>query len=308
MPAVSVVITTFNRADLLPRAIRSILRQTMGDFELIGVDDGSTDTTSAIVHRFGDPRIIYAPRPHRGVSAARNEAIRHSTAPYVAFLDSDDEWEPTKLQVQLDHFARLPENVGIVYSACIDVDGSGRVVRIDRPPAAGRGYVFERLLVTQWITFSTIMARREVFDTLEGFHEGLISGSDREWLLRVSRRYAFDFVPEPLARYRFHPGTMMRDDLRARIVFTEMILKDYAAELRTRPRVHARKYVTLGYLYLRLDEPRRARQAFRRAVSVTPGFLPAYFHLALSSGGWRWWRRISETRKLRSGRGGLVAL
>ncbi len=101
IPAVSVVITTFDRADLLPRAIRSALRQTMGDFERIVVDDGSTDATPRVVQSFEDPRIIYVPRPHRGVPAGRNEAIRHATAPYLAFLDSDDEWEPTKLQVQL---------------------------------------------------------------------------------------------------------------------------------------------------------------------------------------------------------------
>jgi len=172
-------------------------------------------TGSAAVHR----------KYLRDVLRRRNEAIRHATAPYLAFLDSDDEWEPTKLQVQLDHFACLLENVGIVYSACIDVDGSGHVLRIDMPPAAGRGFVFERLLLTHWITFSTVMVRREVFAPLEGFDERLVSGSDREWLLRVSRRYAFAFIAAPLARYRFHSGTMMKDDLRARMLFTEMILQ-----------------------------------------------------------------------------------
>ncbi len=110
------------------------------------------------------------------------------------------------------------------------------------------------------------MVRREVFVPLEGFDERLVSGSDREWLLRVSRRYA--------------------------------------AELRARPRVHARKYVNLGYLHLRLDEPLLARQAFRRAVAIAPGFLPAYLRLALSFGGWRCWRRMSEARKMRSARAG----
>lgn len=103
MPLVSVVIPTYNRAEFLPRAVESVLRQTVDDFELIVVDDASTDDTEAVVERFDDPRVEYVRHgTNRGGSAARNTGIERSSGEYIAFLDSDDEWYPRKLERQVE--------------------------------------------------------------------------------------------------------------------------------------------------------------------------------------------------------------
>src|SRR3972149_5848331 len=165
-----------------PRPLRSPLQQTMTDLEVIVLDDGSTDQTRDVVVEFADPRIRHFSRPHRGVAAARNEALLYARASLIAFLDSDDEWVPDKLDRQLRHLAGTAQSAGIVYSGFTSVhEDTGRRY-VYAPPAFGRGMVFAKLLETHWITFSTVVARREVFEAVGGFNEGLRTGSDREWL------------------------------------------------------------------------------------------------------------------------------
>ncbi|MCK5344238.1 MAG: glycosyltransferase family 2 protein, partial [Candidatus Heimdallarchaeota archaeon] len=115
-PIVSVILTTFNRAELLPRVIDSVLHQTFTGFELLIVDDFSQDQTSEIIRTFNDDRIKYVRHAeNRGLSAARNTGIFHAIGEYIAFLDDDDEWIPTKIEKQVRHIQRLPESVGMVY-------------------------------------------------------------------------------------------------------------------------------------------------------------------------------------------------
>src|SRR5687767_7523259 len=116
-PVVSVVLPTYNRAPLLGRAIRSVLGQSYTDFELIVVDDGSTDGTSGVVAGFRDKRIRYLPLARNtGAGAARNAGIRVARGKFVAFQDSDDEWLPAKLAKQMSAFERGPAKLGVVYS------------------------------------------------------------------------------------------------------------------------------------------------------------------------------------------------
>jgi len=112
---VSVVLPTFNRADTVGRAIRSVLDQTFTDLELIVVDDGSTDDTVAVLARFADPRLrVLRSTVNRGVSAARNKGIEEARGRFIAFEDSDDSWRPQKLQRQIDCLASAGEGVAVV--------------------------------------------------------------------------------------------------------------------------------------------------------------------------------------------------
>ena len=107
MAAVSVIITTYNRAHLVGKAIKSVLNQTFQDFELIVVDDGSTDNTEEVINSFNDTRIRYIRHKiNKGGNAARNTGLRNSKGEYIAFLDSDDEWLPEKLERQLEVFKK----------------------------------------------------------------------------------------------------------------------------------------------------------------------------------------------------------
>lgn len=304
MAAVSILTPTYNRADLLPRAVRSVLAQTFGDWELLVVDDGSTDGTGEVLEEFRDARIRYLPRPHRGIATSRNDALANATAPLLAFLDSDDFWDPQKLERQYAFFQSASPEVAVLYTGCRYIDDDGRLLRIVTPPPMGRGRVFDRLLYTHWIIFSTVMVRRQAIEAVGTFNETLVRGSDREWLLRMAHRFAFDFLPEPLAHFRIHPPTSMIANVPARILATETILNQYAEELRWRPRLLAHKYVTLGRLYLRAGDALSARRAMRQAIAVSPGSLRAYLHLALSYGGWIRWTRLSIARKSRRMQGG----
>src|SRR5262245_51722410 len=116
-PKVTVVIPVFNRAQAVQRAVASVLAQTCQDFEIIVVDDGSTDSTPAVVAALSDPRLtLIRHERNRGGSAARNTGYRAGSAPFVAFLDSDDEWLPTKLERQLEVFDNADDTLGLVYT------------------------------------------------------------------------------------------------------------------------------------------------------------------------------------------------
>jgi glycosyltransferase involved in cell wall biosynthesis len=119
MPLFSVVIPTYNRATSVRRAIDSVLRQTFDDYELIVVDDGSTDTTSDVVRGYGE-RIVYVSQPNRGVSAARNAGILRSAGEWIAFLDSDDEWLPGYLSKQAELVSKCADLAGAVMNGLID--------------------------------------------------------------------------------------------------------------------------------------------------------------------------------------------
>jgi glycosyltransferase involved in cell wall biosynthesis len=119
MPLFSVVIPTYNRAACVGRAIDSVLHQTFQDYELIVVDDGSTDDTGEVVRRYGD-RVMLVSQPNRGVSAARNAGISRAAGEWVAFLDSDDEWLPGYLSKQAEVVSKYPELVGAVMNGLID--------------------------------------------------------------------------------------------------------------------------------------------------------------------------------------------
>ncbi len=134
-PVVSIIVPTYNRAQLLPRAIRSVLRQTYANFELLIVDDGSTDETAAVVARaFSDPRITYWRLPNNsGVGAARNHGLEQARGRFIALLDSDDEWHPEKLELQVQALESAPDPThSACYCAYIYNHGRGNKIKPHR--------------------------------------------------------------------------------------------------------------------------------------------------------------------------------
>ena len=122
MPQVSVIIPTYNRAHLLSRAIKSVLNQTFQDFEIIIVDDASTDDTDKLVVSFHDSRVRYIQHEkNHGGGAVRNSAIKQAQGDYIAFLDSDDEWLPEKLEKQMKLFNGTSKKVGLVSAGAVDI-------------------------------------------------------------------------------------------------------------------------------------------------------------------------------------------
>ena len=208
-PRVSVVIPTYNRQDLVTEAIESVLTQTFSDFEIIVVDDGSTDETSSRMKAY-EGRVTYHVQKNQGVAAARNAGIRLARGEFVCFLDSDDLWEPSKLATQI-HFAEAHPEYALVATEIQGFDSNSEKIGSGKASlyTIRNGMVAEHLLFGNWIQTSTVMLRRTALDEVGWFDED-IGQFGEDWLLwmRVASRFPIYFLPEPLVSYRFHPGRL----------------------------------------------------------------------------------------------------
>ena len=192
----SVIIPTYNRASLLPRAIESVRKQTHTAWELWIMDDGSSDDTPAVLDACSDSRINHVRIAHGGVSAARNAGVRMSRSRAISFLDSDDEWLPNKLSRQLEYWAEHPE-LPLIYSSEIWMRGERQVT----PPEHYRGEsgrILSRAIRTSVISPSTAMLDKSIFEQLGGFDESYPVCEDYDLWLRLCSRYEVGWISEPL--------------------------------------------------------------------------------------------------------------
>lgn len=211
---VAVIIPTYNQSSFLGEAIQSVLAQTRPADEVIVVDDGSTDSTEAIVETFGS-RVRAIRQRNSGVAAARNNGVRSSSSDYLAFLDSDDVWLPRKLEVQINCFQSRPD-LGLVHCGVEDIDEQGRKLR-ERLDGV-EGAIADSLLEFNGTSIlgggSGAMMPRNVFDKVQGFDERLSTSADWDLYYRIARRYPVGFVPEVVLKYRLH-GSNMHGNARA---------------------------------------------------------------------------------------------
>ena len=197
MPAVSVVVPTYGRANILPRALDSVLSQTYSDFELIVVDDCSPDDTNKIVDSYSDNRIMYLRHEqNRGANAARNTGIKAANGEYLAFLDDDDKWLPEKLEQQMALYDKLDESFGLVYTGRRIVN-SDEVIERYIPQLEGN--IYPKLLRKNVIPSETPLIRTDCFDNVGLFDTGLRSCQDWDMWLRIAKNYKISFVPDILA-------------------------------------------------------------------------------------------------------------
>jgi glycosyltransferase involved in cell wall biosynthesis len=199
-PLVSVVIPTYNRARSLVRAVDSVLAQTYPAVELLIVDDASSDGTAAQLAPYLGRRVLF----HRssrncGAAVARNIGIGLSTGDLIAFLDSDDDWLPNKLQRQVDLFRSSQSDVGLLHTGAWQL--------VDNRPARAvvpryRGQIYDLLRRRNRINTSTVMVRRDVLQRVGGFDERLRASEDWDLWLRIAAEYLVDVLPEPLVRHR----------------------------------------------------------------------------------------------------------
>jgi glycosyltransferase involved in cell wall biosynthesis len=200
-PLVSVVIPSYNRGHCIGACIDSVLAQTLGDFEIIIVDDCSSDDTAARVQAFTDPRISYIRQPtNQGGAAARNVGIRRARGEFVAFLDSDDLWLPEKLAKQIDGFRKAGPQCGLSYTwlCCVDDDGN-ETLRI-HPNIDG--FCFQEILVSNFIgSFSNLVVRRDLLIEAGMLDENFRSCQDWDLFIRLCRNASVHCQPEYLVRY-----------------------------------------------------------------------------------------------------------
>jgi len=209
-PRVTVIVPTRNRARYLPQALASVFDQTRGDFELIVVDDGSTDRTQDVLGRVADPRMTVIRQDPRGISAALNAALASTRSPYVARLDDDDLWLPDLLETQVGALEERPD-AGFVYARCelMAADGAPRPGTHGAPlryPADP----FRSLLYGDCTTSITSVYRRGVLEEAGGWREGALYCEDWDLALRAARNHGVAFVDRVLGRVRRHESNSIR--------------------------------------------------------------------------------------------------
>lgn len=214
MTPVSVIIPTYNYGRFVADAVISAQSQTLKPIEIIVVDDGSTDGTEDVVRGLGE-QVRYIKQHHAGVCSARNRGVIESRGKLLAFLDSDDTWEPTKLEKQAAKFA-CDYEIGLVHCGMREfASESNATIRTyldgDEGWVAGAIALWERPVIIG--PGGSIMVSRVVFDEVGGFDERLTNGEDWEFCLRVARKYKIGFVAEPLVNYRNH-GTNATKNVR----------------------------------------------------------------------------------------------
>jgi glycosyltransferase involved in cell wall biosynthesis len=265
-PQVSVIIPTYNRAWVIKEAIDSVLAQDYAEFELIVVDDGSTDQTSDVLDTFGNVIKVFSQK-NKGVSAARNRGIAEASGNFIAFLDSDDLWHPQKLSSQIDFFNQTPDAL-ICQTEEVWIRNGLRVNPKKRHKKPS-GMIFKPSLKLCLVSPSAVMIRRRLFDRVGGFDETLPACEDYDLWLRISCRFPIHLIDTPLIVKRgghddqlskgagldkfrikaikkiIKSGLLSEDQYRAAVKTLKKKCAIYAAGCRKRGRTDEANYYTL---------------------------------------------------------------
>jgi glycosyltransferase involved in cell wall biosynthesis len=228
MSTVDIIIPAYNAARFLPSALDSVIAQTYESWRILLVDDGSTDNTEKLVATYSarlGSKLKYIKQPNGGLPAARNTALRHASAEFLALLDADDVWLPQRLAKTLNAFAGAPQ-VGLVYGFISRVDMQGALIETHnarKKHEQGRiaSHIYRRTID---LPCPTITFRKECIEAVGLFDESLRATEDRDLWLRIAQRYEVRLVPEVIALYRVSANAMTTDPermLRAQLQFIE---------------------------------------------------------------------------------------
>ncbi|MBM4260379.1 MAG: glycosyltransferase [Deltaproteobacteria bacterium] len=280
-PKVSVVIATYNRANFLPKTIRSVLNQRFQDLETIVVDDGSTDNTTQVLEEF-QGRICYFHQANRGPSAARNLGVKNARAPWIAIQDSDDLCAPNHLEI-LYGYAQQHPDCGMVFANGSYLGGAEHnretIIPTEKSRRlAARGVQLEDIFDKSIVRLQAALISKSCYQAVGGHDESLRISMDLDLAFRLMNRYPVAYLDEVVFYYRKHGGNISGNQelrLLENIRVIEKLLADNpkAEQLLGARRVAAR----LAYRYYRLAKGRwqagqkeQARQALRSAVALRP--------------------------------------
>lgn len=286
MPKVSVVIPTYNRAKLVTQAIDSVLAQTYEDFEIIVVDDGSTDNTcEALEPYIREKKIRYIYQENLGEPGARNTGIRVAEGEYIAFLDSDDLWLPTKLAVQMDVFEK-GHSAAVVFSAASEFDDRGNENVRESSKLLRSGYIYKDLILRKRSRCtSSALVRRKHLMVVGLFDESLTeTGADWDLFLRLARNYKVLYVSDCLVKRRVHP--VPDYDLKKmeahQQILEEIFRRDNLGSI-FRRRVYAKAYYSWGLAYLKYSFLKEARREFIKSFMANPLKFESFIYVLLTS-------------------------
>lgn len=287
-PVVSVIMAAYNHAGFISDAISSVLGQSWKDFELIVVDDGSTDATAEVVASFGD-RVRYTYQANQGQGSARKTGIALSSGEYVSFLDDDDVWLPTYLETVMAILQPHPQ-IGALYAACQVIDDQGnrlpQVMSRIVPPER----MYDALVEGGWFPPLVVTVRKSVLDDVGPPDEALRGTDDWELWLRVAGKHVFVGIPDVLALYRMHAGGlsanpehMLQDKVRAITKHFGPGEGDPAVWSRVRRRAYGGAYRLAALAHMENRDPAAGKHRLRQALLIYPEYaerLDLFYELA----------------------------
>ncbi len=289
-PLVSFVVPCYNYARYLGECLKSIFGQEGGhDFEIVAVDDGSTDGTRQVLHSFADPRLrVITHQRNLGHAATINEGLNYARGLLIARIDPDDRYKPAFLSMAIEKFRAFPE-IGLVYGNVALIDAEGKVTLEAADRAHGgkdfKGNEFLRLLEKNFICSASVIARREAWQQVPPVPQRL-AFHDWYFTLMMARRFEFYYVDRVIADYRVHEANyhakIAREKREEASIF--WLLSQIYRERETNPdlerakqrikkRVWASHYVDIGEKYFGFEMYRDARRCYLTIVCYQPGLL-----------------------------------
>jgi glycosyltransferase involved in cell wall biosynthesis len=280
-PLVSVVIASYNMGVSLPLAVQSVLDQTYTNYEVIIIDDGSTDDTQAGLKPYLlDSRVKYFYQENKGQTVAKNKGISETKGHFIAFLDADDIWSPDKLEKQMPCFSLSP-SIGVVYSnvGYIDEHGAG----IDGWKINFHsGWVSGKLLIDNFVPFSSVVVRRECFEKVGLFDKRYRMGIDYDLWLRMSVHYEFYYLDAVTFQYRVWSGQMSHN-YKKRFECAIAMMRSFIEQNPSLVHKHivneawAHTYVSKGTCIARVEKNKiAALREYVRSLGYVPTYIPAW--------------------------------
>ena len=288
-PLVSVIIPAYNSADFIDEALKSVFDQTYKDLEIIVVDDGSTDDTRAVLEKYGD-RVNYHYQDNNGPASARNRGIKLARGKYIAFLDADDLWLPTKLEKQVA-LIKNRENLGFVTTGVCSFDENGDYgFATYKRDKLMKGDIARNIFLKSDVGTPTVMARKQVFDEIGLFDEEIRYAEDDNMWIRIASHYDVELIDETLTKVRNHPArmTLNRAELLENVQKNiEYLRTRYGDRVRERiekaiPVKLSLVLFSVGYGYYESGNYSEARKAFFRAACQRYRFMKNFSYFLLT--------------------------
>lgn len=250
-PAVSVIIPVYNRSHVIERAVQSVLNQTCQDFEVIIIDDASSDNTWKKLDKLNDKRIRkIRNRKNRGPAGSRNIGIREARGKYIAFLDSDDEWLPQKIEKQVQVLEATSSEVGVVYSGTWRIMGDEKYYIPSSKIAQKEGNVYSSYLSGKYLVYtSAAVIKKACFKKVGFLDESFPAVAEWDLWIRISKHYNFKYIPEPLVTSYFTPGSMATH-YPINFKATRMILEKHFSEIKKSRKALIIFYYKLARIYI----------------------------------------------------------
>lgn len=270
-PLVSVVIPTYNRADIIDKAIDSVLDQTYKNLEVVVVDDGSTDNTEEVVRSLDDPRVRYIPlEENQGANVARNTGIKEANGEFIAFQDSDNVWDETKIEKQLKAYRNSPEDHKVIYTIVHEnLLGGGKIYLPEKWATPRNGNILNTLRKGSCVPTQVIFTKKSCLEKVGYFDEDFPRLQDWELVFRLSKLYKFRLVEEVLVE-AYHDESSITENKEALAKAIKMFLDKHKDDFKGYEDILSEHYFWLASVLFTIGKNKEAHKYVKKAWSLRP--------------------------------------